>query len=86
MDGKLSIARLKTEGNGTLKKCLDAHAMNMAHTIQFALVIDFHDQISTANSHSTEGFENHWEEKVILLSASFSIKVGFSGFTSSCCT
>jgi len=54
MDCKLSIARLKTEGNGTLKKCLDAHAMNMAHTIQFALVIDIHDQISTANTHSTK--------------------------------
>jgi len=83
MHRKMSIARLSGETYGA---CLDAHPMNMANTIQFALFINLHDQVSASDPHATESLDSYWEEQVVLKAASFRIYITFSGFPSGCCT
>jgi len=73
MHRKMSIARLSGETYGALEKCLDAHPMNMANTIQFALFINLHDQVSASDPHATESLDSYWEEQVVLKAASFII-------------
>ena len=73
MHRKMSIARLSGE-------------TYMANTIQFALFINLHDQVSASDPHATESLDSYWEEQVVLPAASLVIKITFSRFPSGCCT